>query len=156
MTTSPPRLLVNIGQPSLSPIATTVQTPFGPTTNVRPPASPLLKRRGDPRPRTPASPGVMKRNGGEAPRFLFPDAPAQSSAIPFSSRPQSQKKLDAAKSKRKLGPGYGLMGWIRLCRSGQDLTGVGKVNGMVVTEEELAKHNTPDDAWTAIRGAFQN
>lgn len=48
-------------------------------------------------------------------------------------------------------PRYGLLDWIKLCRSGKDLTGVGG-NKLNVTEEELARHNTPEDAWTAIRG----
>lgn len=62
---------------------------------------------------------------------------------------QAEKKKRSAK--RKLGPGCSLMDWIRLCRSKKDLG----CNGGVpkpVTEEELAQHNTPDDAWTAIRG----
>ena len=45
------------------------------------------------------------------------------------------------------------MDWIRLGRSGKDLTGVG---GKVfdVSAEELAKHNKKDDAWMAIRGLY--
>ena len=45
------------------------------------------------------------------------------------------------------------MDWIRLGRSGQDLTGVGGIGSIPsVTMEELAKHNKPKDAWIAIRG----
>ncbi len=41
--------------------------------------------------------------------------------------------------------------WNVLCDSGQDLTGVG---GQLrnVTLEELEKHSTEKDAWTAVRG----
>lgn len=53
--------------------------------------------------------------------------------------------------RRALGPGCSLLDWIRLSRSGQDLAGTGGEK-RVVTEAELAKHNTVDDAWTAIRG----
>lgn len=58
--------------------------------------------------------------------------------------------------KRKMPPGCGLLDWIRLCRKNKDLAGTG---GEVqpITQEELAKHCTEEDAWTAIRGnAVQN
>lgn len=56
------------------------------------------------------------------------------------------------RNKVALAPGHSLMDWIRLGNSSQDLTGVG---GRVldVTPEQLAQHNTRDDAWLAIRGA---
>uniref|UniRef100_A0A3B3QJ09 Cytochrome b5 reductase 4 n=1 Tax=Paramormyrops kingsleyae TaxID=1676925 RepID=A0A3B3QJ09_9TELE len=47
------------------------------------------------------------------------------------------------------------MDWIRLTKSGKDLTGFrGRL--IEVTEEELRKHNTRDDCWTCIRGMVYN
>ena len=43
------------------------------------------------------------------------------------------------------------MDWIRLGHSGKDLTGVGGKK-MMVSREELSKHNKQDDAWMAFRG----
>ena len=55
------------------------------------------------------------------------------------------------RNKVALQPGRSLMDWIRLGKSGVDLTGVG---GRVteVTAEELAKHCSVDDAWKALKG----
>ena len=65
----------------------------------------------------------------------------------------SEKAGSKAKPARrgKLGPGCSLLDWIRLCRSKKDL-GCNGGKPRPVTEEELAEHNSPDDAWTAIRG----
>ena len=54
-----------------------------------------------------------------------------------------------------LRPGHSLMDWIRLTKSNVDLRGVGP-KMLEVSEEELAKHNAPDDAWMAIRGFVYN
>lgn len=54
-----------------------------------------------------------------------------------------------------LKPGHSLMDWIRLGHSGKDLTGVGGKK-MVVSREELSKHNKTDDAWMAFRGKVYN
>jgi cytochrome-b5 reductase len=45
------------------------------------------------------------------------------------------------------------MDWIRLSSSGKDLSGV---NGqfLLITVNELAKHNKKNDAWIAIRGKY--
>ena len=66
---------------------------------------------------------------------------------------RSSKTENKAKSTKrgKLGPGCSLLDWIRLCRSKKDL-GCNGGKPRPVTEEELAQHNSPDDAWTAIRG----
>ena len=52
------------------------------------------------------------------------------------------------------------MDWIRLTKSGKDLTGVGgpRVGGKVreVTRQELRKHRKRNDAWMALNGAVYN
>ncbi|GAB1294503.1 Cytochrome b5 reductase 4 [Apodemus speciosus] len=47
------------------------------------------------------------------------------------------------------------MDWIRLTKSGKDLTGL-KGGLIEVTEEELKKHNKKDDCWICIRGFVYN
>ena len=56
-------------------------------------------------------------------------------------------------NKVALTPGHSLMDWIRLGKSGRDLTGVGG-RRIEVTAEELAKHCSLDDAWTAVKGTY--
>lgn len=47
------------------------------------------------------------------------------------------------------------MDWIRLTKSGKDLTGLeGRL--IEVTEDELAKHNKKEDCWICIRGYVYN
>ncbi|XP_070190637.1 cytochrome b5 reductase 4-like isoform X2 [Littorina saxatilis] len=66
----------------------------------------------------------------------------------FGGSPKAQNKV-------ALKPGRSLMDWIRLGRSGVDLTGVGGKT-LNVTTAELLQHNTPDDAWIALRGKVYN
>uniref|UniRef100_A0A452V2C1 Cytochrome b5 reductase 4 n=1 Tax=Ursus maritimus TaxID=29073 RepID=A0A452V2C1_URSMA len=47
------------------------------------------------------------------------------------------------------------MDWIRLTKSGKDLTGL-KGRLIEVTEEELKKHTKKDDCWICIRGLVYN
>ncbi|KAG8444821.1 hypothetical protein GDO86_009831 [Hymenochirus boettgeri] len=69
--------------------------------------------------------------------------------------PSSQQRVSIGRSKVPLKPGRSLMDWIRLTKSGKDLTGLrGRL--IEVTEEELAKHNKKDDCWICIRGMVYN
>ncbi|XP_033368784.1 cytochrome b5 reductase 4 isoform X3 [Parus major] len=70
--------------------------------------------------------------------------------------PGSQQRAAAgARSKVPLKPGRSLMDWIRLTKSGKDLTGL-KGRLIEVTEDELSKHNKKEDCWICIRGFVYN
>lgn len=73
------------------------------------------------------------------------------SAVLSNNRVQPVASPMKKSKKRKLGPGCGLLDWIRLCRKMKDLAGNGGVVRSI-TVEELGKHNTEEDAWTAING----
>ena len=81
-----------------------------------------------------------------------------SSQFPSASSPQRlflPTPANANVKKKPLKPGHSLMDWIRLTKSGADLRGVR--SGMLrITEVELAKHNTPNDAWMALNGFVYN
>ncbi|XP_064618055.1 cytochrome b5 reductase 4-like isoform X2 [Liolophura sinensis] len=80
--------------------------------------------------------------------LLTPQFPAPNSQ-------QRQGGASTGRNKVALRPGHSLMDWIRLGRSGKDLTGTGgKI--LNVTPEELAKHNKQEDAWIAVRGKVYN
>ena len=76
-------------------------------------------------------------------------APKNTNAAPAAASKADGKAKSARRG--KLGPGCSLLDWIRLCRSKKDL-GCNGGKPRPVTEEELAQHSTPDDAWTAIKG----
>ncbi|XP_065587035.1 cytochrome b5 reductase 4 isoform X1 [Cyrtonyx montezumae] len=70
--------------------------------------------------------------------------------------PGSQQRAAAGgRTKVPLKPGRSLMDWIRLTKSGKDLTGL-KGRLTEVTEDELAKHNKKEDCWICIRGFVYN
>ncbi|XP_021246729.1 cytochrome b5 reductase 4 isoform X2 [Numida meleagris] len=70
--------------------------------------------------------------------------------------PGSQQRVAAGgRTKVPLKPGRSLMDWIRLTKSGKDLTGL-KGRLIEVTEDELAKHNKKEDCWICIRGLVYN
>uniref|UniRef100_A0A8C8BQC3 Cytochrome b5 reductase 4 n=1 Tax=Otus sunia TaxID=257818 RepID=A0A8C8BQC3_9STRI len=70
---------------------------------------------------------------------------------------RSLPKAGAVHASRQvpLKPGRSLMDWIRLTKSGKDLTGL-KGRLTEVTEDELAKHNKKEDCWICIRGFVYN
>lgn len=90
---------------------------------------------------TPSSSSLDYKMAGKD--FLQPNFPALN----------SQQRLSDTKTRNKvaLKQGRSLMDWIRLGRSGEDLTGVGG-KMLEVDAEELAKHNHRNDAWIALRG----
>ncbi|GLV34496.1 uncharacterized protein CBL_09744 [Carabus blaptoides fortunei] len=61
------------------------------------------------------------------------------------------------RNKCALQPGHSLIDWIRLGKSGRDLTGVGARAGTLsVSPRQLAEHGDVSDAWIAIRGKVYN
>lgn len=55
------------------------------------------------------------------------------------------------RGKVPLKPGRSLIDWMKLSKSGKDLTGTnGKV--LQITSKELAMHNKEDDAWMVLNG----
>ena len=83
--------------------------------------------------------------------------PAQGGLFPL---PNSQQVAGSQRTKVALGKGFSLMDWIKLTKSGKDLTGVGgpRANGKIreVTRQELRKHRKRKDAWMALNGAVFN
>ncbi|XP_025300666.3 cytochrome b5 reductase 4 isoform X1 [Canis lupus dingo] len=79
------------------------------------------------------------------------NVPSQSFPVPSS----QQRAASGGRSKVPLKQGRSLMDWIRLTKSGKDLTGL-KGRLIEVTEEELKRHNTKDDCWICIRGFVYN
>ncbi|XP_029451359.1 cytochrome b5 reductase 4 isoform X2 [Rhinatrema bivittatum] len=79
------------------------------------------------------------------------NVPAQAFPAPGS----QQRVAEAGRKKIPLKPGRSLMDWIRLTKSGKDLTGLrGRL--VEVTEEELARHSKKEDCWICIRGLVYN
>ncbi|XP_073781094.1 cytochrome b5 reductase 4 isoform X4 [Danio rerio] len=78
-----------------------------------------------------------------------------SQAFPAAGSQQRVAPAGQSRNKVVLKPGHSLLDWIRLTKSGQDLTGLrGRL--IEVTEDELKKHNTKKDCWTCIRGMVYN
>lgn len=68
----------------------------------------------------------------------------------------SSNATGSGRNKVELQPGHSLMDWIRLTNSGKKDFTCGGAGQRRVTGAELAKHDRPDDAWTAIQGNVFN
>jgi len=86
--------------------------------------------------------------GSPQPAGLFP--------MPGSAQVAGGSATGSGRKKVTLEKGFSMMDWIRLTKSGKDLTGVGgcRVNGKIreVTRSELKKHRKRNDAWMALNG----
>ena len=80
--------------------------------------------------------------------------------MPGSAQIAGGSAIGSGRKKVTLEKGFSMMDWIRLTKSGKDLTGVGgcRVNGKVreVTRSELKKHRKRKDAWMALNGVVFN
>ena len=63
----------------------------------------------------------------------------------------TQPKLTEGRVARAKMPGYNMFDWNRYSRERHDLAGT-KGQFLKVKTDELARHCTEDDAWTAING----
>ncbi|KAA8910357.1 hypothetical protein TRICI_004155 [Trichomonascus ciferrii] len=69
----------------------------------------------------------------------------------------SAQRAGVARGKKvALEPGYSALDWARLKTSGQNLRGVDAPGPLRVSHEELSRHNTREDAWTALQGRVYN
>ncbi|POM61753.1 Nitrate reductase [Phytophthora palmivora] len=61
------------------------------------------------------------------------------------------------RNKVALPPGYSQLHWMRLCQSGQDLSGLGGgPPRRAITMEEVSRHNTEEDCWSVLDGRVYN
>lgn len=99
----------------------------------------------------PATPGDPSR--APLPRVNNLLAPA-AAAVPGQATLGSVPK-NVVRNKVALKPGRSLIDWMRLGKSGKDLTGVnGKISE--ITSAQLSSHNKETDAWIALNGKVYN
>ncbi|KAG2234495.1 cytochrome b5-like heme/steroid binding domain-containing protein [Thamnidium elegans] len=97
----------------------------------------------------------------ETPSFSLIDPNNQELDVPeFPARNGPQRLVAAAtkqprnREKVRLEPGHSPLDWAKLVSSGKDLRGVPCFGRY--TLEEIRKHKSPEDAWTAIQGKVYN
>ncbi|XP_058799091.1 cytochrome b5 reductase 4 isoform X2 [Phymastichus coffea] len=105
-------------------------------------------------PATPAV-GLLVKNAAILPSGIARVKQLRQSSQPPVTSSASGSATGNPRNKTALAPGHSLMDWIRLGSSGVDLSGVGG-RPITVTPAELARHNSQDDAWIAIRGVVFN
>lgn len=84
--------------------------------------------------------------------LLSPNSAGGSNTPPFKKAMSVPAKSKTSK-RAHLGPGCSMLDWIRLCKNTPDMAGNGGTP-FPVTEEELGRHCTEEDAWTSYKGIF--
>ena len=64
----------------------------------------------------------------------------------------SSSTIPARSNRVSLRPGRSLVDWMRLGKTGKDLTGLSGQHVSTVSLTELEQHNKPDDCWMALGG----
>ncbi|KAJ8104142.1 hypothetical protein POJ06DRAFT_272774 [Lipomyces tetrasporus] len=92
------------------------------------------------------------------PKFNFSNvAPSGQLAVPTVTAPTTLAQARQRREKVALDPGFSQLDWATLKNSGKDLSG--RPNGVPparITLDELKRHSTHEDAWTALGGKVYN
>ncbi|KAK9324371.1 hypothetical protein V1517DRAFT_256444 [Lipomyces orientalis] len=92
------------------------------------------------------------------PKFNFSNAaPSGQLAVPTVTAPITLAQARRRREKVALDPGFSQLDWATLKNTGKDLSG--RPNGVPparITLDELKRHSTQEDAWTALGGKVYN